>query len=370
MAQATRVLPECTIEHDGMLWKPKRGATAAPEEFIGARTLIIDLHREGRWNPWVLDDRAPELERAMQVMEQWRRAEPGHRMLTTKQVEARTARQDREREHERAKRAKEREARAAHYVPERAEARLALLEQQSRLQYDRGEVAGFMDGSRYPGMDPTRRQKEIAKLEQSIERRAEEIERLRSVVGDPEDVVDEHGWLPRECRDRMLAYYTCERQSEVRKLRQELPNLETELKAATDRNERYKLRNRTIVTRRRLDELLAVPPLTSDEMCSECPTPTAKHGWVTPPFEGPCPAWPGWAARLRRAGEILETAARHAERPAEPPVPKPEPLAIIPSGLPIAEVTQRLMELQKQYPDAEVRRGRANRWELWQRESQ
>jgi hypothetical protein len=42
-----------------------------------------------------------------------------------------------------------------------------------------------------------------------------------------------------------------------------------------------------------------------------------------------------------------------------------QPLAVLPSGLPVAEVLQRLQELQQQFPEAEVRRGRANRWELW-----
>ena len=55
---------------------------------------------------------------------------------------------------------------------------------------------------------------------------------------------------------------------------------------------------------------------------------------------------------------------REAEAPTLP-TPKPQPLAIVPSGLPIAEVVAKLSELQEQYPDAEVRRGRANRWELW-----
>lgn len=48
-----------------------------------------------------------------------------------------------------------------------------------------------------------------------------------------------------------------------------------------------------------------------------------------------------------------------------PAEPKPQPLAIVPSGLPIADVVAKLTELQQQFPDAEVRRGRANRWELW-----
>ncbi len=106
--------PESVIEHDGMLWRPKRGATATAEEFIAARTLFIELHRESRWNPWVLDDRKAELEHVIQVMDQWRRAEPGDRMLTEKQLEARLAKTERERERERELHEKER---ASHWRP-------------------------------------------------------------------------------------------------------------------------------------------------------------------------------------------------------------------------------------------------------------
>jgi hypothetical protein len=56
---------------------------------------------------------------------------------------------------------------------------------------------------------------------------------------------------------------------------------------------------------------------------------------------------------------------RDAARSELPAKPKPAPLAIVQSGLGIAEVVRRLQELQEQHPDAEVRRGRANRWELW-----
>ena len=60
---------------------------------------------------------------------------------------------------------------------------LALIEQQSRLEYELCEVAGFRDGSRYPLMDPERRQEEIAKLNESIEQLCREIERLTALVG-------------------------------------------------------------------------------------------------------------------------------------------------------------------------------------------
>lgn len=90
----------------------------------------------------------------------------------------------------------------------------------------------------------------------------------------------------------------------------------------------------------------------------------SKHGWVSPPFEGPCP---GWAARLRAARAILDTAIARTAAPPRPE-PKPRPLAVVPSGLPIPEVIARLAQVHETYPDAVVRRGRANRWEVWPRD--
>ena len=60
---------------------------------------------------------------------------------------------------------------------------------------------------------------------------------------------------------------------------------------------------------------------------------------------------------------LLEFPERSTPTEVEPP--KPQPLAVIPSGLAIAEVIERLKVLQAEYPDAVVKRGRANRWELW-----
>jgi hypothetical protein len=69
---------------------------------------------------------------------------------------------------------------------------------------------------------------------------------------------------------------------------------------------------------------------------------------------------------MREAREMLERFARSRDtREVPPAAPKPQPIAVVPSGLPIAEVVAKLTELQQQFPGAEVRRGRANRWELW-----
>lgn len=358
---ATTTTSEGVIEVDGMLWKPKRGASAKVDEFVTARTAFHEISRSSRWNPWVREDRAAEYDQAIAVMDQWRRAEPGHRMLTTKQIEARWARQDREHGQARQRREQEREARKARYDEGRAEARLALLEQTSLIPHEQSELGQYRDGTLFPTMDDERRREKITELERSIAARRTEVDRLTAIVGDPETVVDQNGWLPPERREAMLLHYRCEREGKFRRLREALPEMESTI----ERKDRWKVD----MLRRDLDKLLAVPPLTADDMCSDCPVPLSEHGWRT--MSGPCVAWPGPHARLQQARQILAAGMRDAEAAKEQGSrpPKPEPLAVIKSGMPIAEIMTRLAELQAQFPDAEVRRGRANRWELWPKET-
>src|ERR1022692_2318737 len=79
-----------------MLWRPKQGASSSPQEFLAARALFIELHQDSGWNPWVLEDRTDDLERAQTVMTEWTRAEPGHRTMTKKQLDEKMARWDRD----------------------------------------------------------------------------------------------------------------------------------------------------------------------------------------------------------------------------------------------------------------------------------
>ncbi len=134
------------------------------------------------------------------------------------------------------------------------------------------------------------------------------------------------------------------------------------MKSEHDRTARAELRTKLNDATRRLDKLLAIPPLTANDMCSECPTPANLHGWVMPAGAGPCPAWPRAAARVR---EVLMMLQRVAPTPEPQRLPEVKPLAVIQSGLPIAEVLARLAEIHATYPDAEVRRGKADRWEIW-----
>lgn len=366
MSSPTPILPDGIIELDGMLWKPRDGATVGADEFTRAREVVMHLHNESRWNPWVLDDERVRYDSALDVIDQWQRAEPGHHYLTDAEIDARGKDVEERCRRESEARKQERKRREGQFDAGRAEARLALLEMQSSLEHALADIAGYRDGSKFPGMDSSRRATAVAELDERIQKCQSEIAALAPVVGEPELVVDEGGWLPSERREVMLMHYTAHRHAEVSRLREELSGVESQLGAATDRTMKSELRARIADIRRPLDRWLAVPPLTADDMCSDCATPVSEHGWVTPPFDGPCSAWPRWAARLNRARTILANSIEHRDRaPVEPPAPKPQPLAVIPSGLPISAVAKRLQELEAQFPDAQVKRGRANRWELW-----
>lgn len=361
------VFPTVAVEHDGMLWRPCHGATASAKEFITARTLFMELNHAAMWNPWIREERAADMDAAVEVMGQWQRAEQGRRRTSLKGWEAQQVRREREWEQRHALDSARRERDKGRYDKARCTARLRLIELQSRLDHLLNDLVGFRDGVKFPAMDPRRRAEEIEELEQKVEGLRAEIDRLTPIVGDPEDVVDEHGWLPRDRREQTWWSYRLDRELDVRELKERQSELDAALKAAGDSQERRGLRAKLAAGTRDLDRLIAEGPFTADDMCSECATPMAHHGWVWPPGH-PCPAWPGWAARLRQVREMLETFPRNrnaGEAPAARPTPTPQPLAVVPSGLPIAELVAKLTELQQKFPGAEVRRGRANPWELW-----
>lgn len=59
-------------------------------------------------------------------------------------------------------------------------------------------------------------------------------------------------------------------------------------------------------------------------MCADCATPAHKHGYVSPPFDYPCPAWPGQRAIHEKMMQMLETFRhRDAGRSDAPPRQSP-----------------------------------------------
>jgi hypothetical protein len=363
MTESTVHQPEQIYELEGKLVTRKPGATSTFEEYVAARTTFIEINDDARWNPWVHEDRASEERSAREVMEQWTRAEPGFRQMTDQEAQEMLDEVGRRSDTEFAADATRQERDKERYDPDREQARLSLLEQESILNRQREEIAELRAG-RYPAWSEERRAAKIAEMEHVVTPGEARIATLAAIVGDREDVVDAYGRLPRDRRKMSLSYYRLDREHKVRELRARLPELKTAATESKDRAERSKLRNELQTAESRLEQLLAVPPLTEDDMCSECARPASHHGWVSPPYDGPCQAWPGWAARLKQAREIL-FAATERTTVNEPDSPKPHPIAVLPSGLPIAEVITKLSELQKEHTDATVKRGRSNKWEIW-----
>jgi hypothetical protein len=361
-----------SIEADGMLWKPLPGATTSAAEFTRARSVVSEVLASEAWNPWVMEDRAAEYEAAMGVLAQWTRAEPGVRRQTPAELRA---------DHERwladlradikadtARCEQERAARAASYDPDRARARLALLEQQAVLAMDAEERDEIAAGELYPAMPEEDRQRRLADLDVTIGHTRVVADELSQLAGDVETVADENGWLPSERREYALTLFASRRVTEVRELRERVTARRAELEDAKGRPERAAVREALGKDTRRLEFLEAIPPLTASDMCSECVTPASWHGfrWVLSdacPERGPCAAWPLWQQKLSEACDfLLASAAKDATPPASP---KPQPLAVISGDRPIDEVISQLSAIQASHPGATVRHGSRNRWEVW-----
>lgn len=356
------------IEHEGMLWKPREGATATADDFVTARALIVALAGD-RWNPWEREDRASEFDAAAAVFEQWTRAEPGFRQMTGDEVKAWLAEMDAEFQREHAERERLRSQRQALYDESRYRARLALREQQSILDHASRSRDELLAKTRFPLMDDRRREQEISEQEEKIASAGEQIAALETQVGDCETVVDWYGCLPADRRASALISFRLWREQQVHDLREVVLRHNSDMKAADDKARRGKLRIELDLASGKLTTLLAISPLTVDDMCGDCDRPARWHGWTSSGYlallgQGPCPAWPQWSERIDRARKMFLTAAP-TRAATTPEVPRPQPLAVIPSGLPIDEVITQLTKIRDEHPTSQVRRGNRNRFEVW-----
>ena len=290
------VTGERVIEHGGYLWKPKSGATASAEEFVAARTLIVGVHEEARWSPWVMDDRSAEYGAASEVFGQWTRAEPGFRQLTPAEVEAWSAEEDARFEERRAADEAERLARVDRYDEQRAKSRLTLLQLEAMLRGHEAERARLSEQSSAKNSEPD---PDLAEVDALIEVISDSIDGERNAVNDPESVIDSNGRLPADRRKDRLVDFKLWRESEVRRLRTLIGESEVALRGTAPRSiDRARLREDTKLAVDRLEWIAAIPPLMADAMCSECAWPIE---WHHPGVRGleeirRCPIRPGWAA--------------------------------------------------------------------------
>lgn len=355
---------EQTYVHDDALWKPRLGATSTFADLLHAQGRVLEIWNETDWNPWREAELAEELAWTHQVMREWTRAEPDHRPMTKRRVAALNAGISRKVKAERAADEVRWVRDKARYDPERERARFSLFERLAIHSRNQSELDEYRSGGRFPGMPAGQRTERIRELEEKIERDLGEVARLESIVGDSEDVVDEDGKLPRDRRKWNIIMYGIRRRSEVEQLKQAVSKLQKSIKETSDRTERSTLSTRLALAQDRLDRLLAVPILTAEDMCADCYTPSSQHGYGDVRSTHPCPRWPLHAAQMEKVWAILRTASGRRQ-PETPAPPKPQPLVTLPGGLTIAEVIARLTEIQQEHPTAVVKRGRANRWEIW-----
>lgn len=369
MAARTTDLDDGVVEIEGMLWRPKPDAVATVEEFIVARDDFMAATHERLWSPWRRDECWVRQDAAIEVMEQWDRAEPDHRLLTREEFDAEQAAHEVEREAER--RADEQRIAEARqrYDPEREKARLSLLEHEAILAHVTAELSRYNVGGTDPSGAGGRRTREAEDLRAKATSVAAMIESLRAVVGDPEDVVDAQGRLPRDRRQSWLWELQFKREYEVRKLHGEITTIEAELKSTTDKDARKELRERASRATRRRRAWDEIPRQEAAVMCSECPMPMSYHGWTSSGdrdfLDGPCPAWPNWSARVRSAVQRIKESAERARTERTVPPIKQEPLGFVKAGLPTGETVAQLQDLADRYPDSEVRKGRGGRLEVW-----
>ncbi len=361
----TAIPAPLVFEHNGMLWKPLPGCASTFDDLVCAQARWLEIFHETHWSPWRAEELAAEQERAHDVMQEWARAEPNHRYLTNRELGAQMGaitRKHRARfkaDQARWERDKER------YVPEREKARFALLELESVRARQTRELGRCRSGERYPAMVPERRAEMVADLVRKLDVTENEIARLAEIVGDPEEVLDAAGQLPRDRRSGNLIMYDIRRRDQVPRLMQSTAELPQRIRATKDRRERAKLEAHLQSERRQLRALMEVPILSAGDMCADCYVPQFQHE----PDSGtdgtcPCPSWPRYTARMEQVWNTLR-AVQERQTPPAPEPAKPRPLTTIPGNIPISDVIARLSILQQEHPKAVVRRGRANRWELW-----
>jgi hypothetical protein len=260
------------------------------------------------------------------------------------------------------------------YDPGRARARLALIEQRVTL----AEALKDLEREASRPASPPGASDPWGQSRLEAERAADEARRyigeLAPLAGDPETVTDEQGRLPRDRREAFLVEFAAKVNAEAGALGGKLPALRADLKAVHGRQERAAIRQEVRRGAARLAYLQALPPLTADEMCSECPWPMAWHATgVTFCLQTgailaePCRSWPVWNAKIAAGAIRVAEMLIRKEREKETAVPAPASgrLAVIAAGSSVEDVIGRLARVQDEHPGAQVRAGEQGAWEIW-----
>lgn len=350
---------------NGVTWTRRPGSRSTGAQLLQALREWPGIYRDlpRQWNWWEEGRRDREQAALRQIIEEWDNGAPE---LSEAELDA-LMQEQRDMVDQRLEASKQRRTTlvAETYDKDRESARLQLLRTES-------DAAFFTHVLEKPASG-AQRESAGQRLAESQAKASE----LRERVGDPEQVVDRHGYLPAERRET---------------------NLESHMRYWRHRA----LREWSKADRRRFRALLAMPMPVPAAMCSECEAPAAWHEYdislrlfhgapaagsqaeqlarLLPGWWERCAActayqighWWGGSLALPDFGyqqwrAMMPALLRTIFTPAEPrprKKPQPKPLAIIAPGQ-ISEVTTQLQEAQTKYPDAQVRLGNGGAWELW-----
>ncbi|NDL56620.1 hypothetical protein [Phytoactinopolyspora mesophila] len=362
-------VPEGAIQvtaPNGVTWTRQPEGRSTASEFLHALDdfcRLEDLSRQ--WNWWQEGRRDQEHDRLWQIVSEWDNGAP---KVSKAEAEA-FAQAEMGKVHEslEADRKHRTDLVARSYDKDREHLRLRLLRTES-------DAAFFTHVLTNPA-SPAQQKDAQRRL---ADRRAT-AEELRRQLGDPEQVIDSGGFLPAERR-------------------------EFNLRSHMDYWRHPVLRKWAKTDRRRFNALLKMPMPDPTAMCPECQAPTEWHEYdlslqlferppgpdstaatiarLMPGWWERCPActaykiehqWGGalampdfdyeqWRAMLP---PMLRTIFTPAEpKPERKQQPRPKPLAVITPGS-INEVMDRLAEAQVKHPNAQLRRGKGDTWELW-----
>ncbi|MFC4003699.1 hypothetical protein ACFS2C_10000 [Prauserella oleivorans] len=354
---------------NGVTWTRRPRATSTGAELLQALAdlpgLYSDVSRQWNWREEGRRDQ--EHDRIWQIIREWDNGAPD-REYTEEEAEAlgqaELDKVDKRLAEDRKRRA---DLVAQSYDKDREHLRLNLLRTEAGTAFFTHVLAA--------PASPDQRED----AERRIADRQAAADDLRHQLGDPEQIIDRHGYLPSERREMNLrSHMDCWRHPAL---------------CEWAKNDR-----------RRFSALLAMPIPAPASMCSECEAPAKWHEYDLslrlfhpPPPPGStaehlarllpgwwerCPAstayniehkWGGkhalpdfgyeqWRAMLPPMLRTIFTPAR--PKPKRKRQPTAKPLAVIPPG-PISEVMAKLAEAQAKYPTAQVRRGRSDNWELW-----
>ncbi len=354
---------------NGVTWTRKPDAQSTPEQFLAALEAFLAMHSvAASWNWWREGQAKQERHRIEQIVFGWGNGAPPS---TEGEAEAFAADYMKKFDADRARDRRNRQRRATRqYDPEQSKHRLQVL----RLESDAAFFTHVASKPKTPEQKAAAEQRATSALKKAAE--------LRESIGrDLERIIDVHGCTPAERREHHL-------------------------RSHMDYWRHRRLREWSTADKRRFKALLAMPPLNPADMCSECEAPAAWHDYdISLRLFHPAPeagsqaeaiarAMPGWWERcpactaykvehvwggkgtlpgfdgeqyLTMLPPLLRAVFGPApqRQPKPPAAPKPKPLAVIPGGLPVDAVLVHLVEAQKRYPGAEVRRGSGDGWELW-----